>query len=86
VALWLAAIFLPGTVTGALFGFSKSAAKRRLRGRRYQRFDDAPGHAARLIVEEALEGEARDAVGRDYYARGASVGAGYRNGYPDGPV
>ena len=28
--------------------------------------------AARLIVEEALEGEARDAVGRDYYARGGS--------------
>ena len=37
--------------------------------------------AARLIVEEALEGEARDAVGRDYYARGAAAGAGYRNGY-----
>jgi hypothetical protein len=26
--------------------------------------------AARLIIEEALEGEARHAVGRDYYARG----------------
>jgi transposase-like protein len=24
--------------------------------------------AARLIIEEALEGEARDALGRDYYA------------------
>jgi transposase-like protein len=40
--------------------------------------------AARLIVEEALEGEATDAVGRDYYARGASPGAGYRNGYRRG--
>jgi putative transposase len=37
--------------------------------------------AARLILEEALEGEARDALGRDYYARGATPGAGYRNGY-----
>ena len=26
--------------------------------------------AARLIIEEALEGEARDALGREYYARG----------------
>jgi putative transposase len=37
--------------------------------------------AARLIIEEALEGEARDALGRAYYARGARPGAGYRNGY-----
>jgi hypothetical protein len=35
--------------------------------------------AARLIIEEALEGETRDALGRDYYARGARPGAGYRN-------
>jgi putative transposase len=42
--------------------------------------------AARLIIEEALEGEARDAVGRDYYARGATPGAGYRNGYRPGRV
>src|SRR5437667_5522438 len=40
--------------------------------------------AARLIIEEALEGEARDALGRDYYARGAAPGAGYRNGYRAG--
>lgn len=40
--------------------------------------------AAQLIVEEALEGEARDALGRDYYARGAAPGAGYRNGYRRG--
>ena len=42
--------------------------------------------AARLIIEEALEGEARDALGRDYYARGAKPGAGYRNGYRPGRV
>ena len=42
--------------------------------------------AARLIIEEALEGEARDALGRDYYARGAAPGAGYRNGYRTGRV
>jgi len=42
--------------------------------------------AARLIIEEALEGEARDALGRDYSARGATPGAGYRNGYRPGDV
>ena len=36
--------------------------------------------AARLIIEEALESEASDALGRGYYARGAAPGAGYRNG------
>jgi transposase-like protein len=40
--------------------------------------------AARLIIEEALEGEAEDALGRGYYARGAAPGAGYRNGYRTG--
>jgi transposase-like protein len=40
--------------------------------------------AARLIIEEALEGEAGDALGRDHYARGAAPGAGYRNGYRTG--
>ena len=40
--------------------------------------------AARLIIEEALEGEAADALGRDYYARGAAPGTGYRNGYRTG--
>jgi putative transposase len=36
--------------------------------------------AARLIVEEALEGEAADALGRGYYEHGADR-RGYRNGY-----
>jgi len=40
--------------------------------------------AARLIIEEALEGEATDALGRDYYAHGAVPGSGYRNGYRTG--
>lgn len=40
--------------------------------------------AARLIIEEGLEGEATDAVGRGYYARGAMPGTGYRNGYRTG--
>jgi transposase-like protein len=40
--------------------------------------------AARLIVEEALEGEAADALGRSYYEHGAAPGAGYRNGYRTG--
>ena len=42
--------------------------------------------AARLIIEEALEGEAHDVLGRDYYARGAVPGTGYRNGYRTGRV
>lgn len=37
--------------------------------------------AARLIVEEALEEEVTDALGREFYERGAKSGSGYRNGY-----
>ena len=37
-----------------------------------------------LIVEEALEGEAGDALGRDYYEHGAQPDQGYRNGYRTG--
>jgi putative transposase len=40
--------------------------------------------ATRLIVEEALEAEVEDALGRGYYAHGAAPGAGYRNGYRTG--
>jgi len=40
--------------------------------------------AARLIIEEALEGEAEDTLGRGYYARGGVPEAGYRNGYRTG--
>lgn len=36
--------------------------------------------ATRLVVEEALEAESRDAIGRDYYEHGAAPGQGYRNG------
>src|SRR5207237_8816137 len=37
--------------------------------------------AVRKIVEEALEAEVAEAVGRGYYESGAAPGAGYRNGY-----
>ena len=40
--------------------------------------------ATRLIVEEALESEASDAIGRDYYEHGGEAGQGYRNGYRTG--
>jgi transposase-like protein len=36
--------------------------------------------AVRKIVEEALEAEVSEAVGREYYENGAVPGAGYRNG------
>ena len=40
--------------------------------------------ATRLIVEEALEGESRDVLGRDYYEHGAAPGQGWRNGVRTG--
>ena len=40
--------------------------------------------AVKKIVEEALEAEVADALGRDYYENGAAPGAGYRNGYRRG--
>jgi hypothetical protein len=40
--------------------------------------------SSRLIVEEALEGEAGDVVRRDYYPHGAQPGQGYRDGYRTG--
>ena len=36
--------------------------------------------ATRLIIEEALEAESRDALGREYYEHGAAEGQGRRNG------
>jgi putative transposase len=40
--------------------------------------------AVRKIVEEALEAEVAEAVGREYYENGAIPGGGYRNGYRRG--
>jgi putative transposase len=40
--------------------------------------------AAQLILEEALEGEVRDEIGRERYARAAGEASGYRNGYRTG--
>lgn len=37
--------------------------------------------AARLIIEEGLEAEATEALGRGYYEHGAAPGRGHRNGY-----
>ena len=42
--------------------------------------------AIRLIVEEALEGEVADVLGRGYYEPGATTGSGYRNGYRRGKL
>ena len=36
--------------------------------------------ATRLIIEEGLESEVRDALGRGYYEHGGAPGQGYRNG------
>ena len=40
--------------------------------------------ATRLIVEEGLEAEVRDALECDYYERGGGRGGGYRNGVRKG--
>ena len=37
--------------------------------------------AVRKVVEETLETEVSDALGRGYYESGAEPGRGYRNGY-----
>ena len=42
--------------------------------------------ALRLIVEEALEGEVSDVLGRGRYERGEGEKAGYRNGYRPGKM
>ena len=42
--------------------------------------------ALRLIVEEALEGEVSDALGRERYERGEGEKASYRNAYRTGKV
>ena len=40
--------------------------------------------ATRLIVEEALDAENRDALGRDYYEHKVKPGQGYHNGHRAG--
>ena len=40
--------------------------------------------ATRLIIEEGLEAEVRDALGRGYYEHGAEAGGGHRNGSREG--
>jgi transposase-like protein len=40
--------------------------------------------ATRLIIEEGLEAEVRDRLGRDYYEHGGEAGQGHRNGVREG--
>lgn len=40
--------------------------------------------ATRLIIEEGLEAEVRDALGRDYYEHGRGADGGHRNGVREG--
>jgi len=40
--------------------------------------------ATRLIIEEGLEAEVRDDLGREYYEHGREPGGGYRNGVREG--
>jgi transposase-like protein len=40
--------------------------------------------ATRLIIEEGLEAEVRDILGRDYYEHGGEAGQGHRNGVREG--
>jgi putative transposase len=42
--------------------------------------------APRLILEEALEGEVRDEIGRERYERADGEARGYRNGYRPGQM
>ncbi len=42
--------------------------------------------AVELIIEEALEAEVTEVLGRKYYENGASEGGGYRNGYRPGKL
>ena len=48
--------------------------------------DELVKQATRLVVEEALEGEAGDAVGRDYYEHGARTGPGISERIPYRPA
>ena len=42
--------------------------------------------ATRAMVEEALQAEVGDTIGRGYYAHGAAAGQGHRNGYLPGQL
>jgi transposase-like protein len=54
------------------------------------RVDDAKSElvrlATRLIIEEGLEAEVRDALGRGYYEHGRAPGQGHRNGVREGQL
>ena len=54
------------------------------------RVDDAKSElvklATRLIIEEGLEAEVHDALGRGYYEHGTAAGGGHRNGVREGQL
>lgn len=47
---------------------------------------DLVRQAARLVIEEALEAEVSEALGRGYYDRGRGESSGQRNGYRCGKL
>src|SRR5215210_9435541 len=64
---------------------TRNELKEMLAGKRGADRSGLVRQAARLIVEEALEAEAAQQLGRYYYEHGASE-RGYRNGYRTGKV
>jgi transposase-like protein len=71
---------------------ASEATRERLQAVMDGKLDSADGRgaliklAARLIVEEALEAEVGEALGRDRYERGEGTPSGYRNGVRTGRV
>jgi putative transposase len=71
---------------------ASEATRERLQAVMDGRLDTADGRgellrlAARLVVEEALEAEAGDALGRERYERAETGATGYRNGVRTGRV
>jgi transposase-like protein len=71
---------------------ASEATRERLQAVMDGKLDTADGRsellrlAARLIIEEALEAEAGEALGRERYERAAGTAVGYRNGVRTGRV
>jgi len=65
---------------------TREALRGLMEGRRSESFGrtELVQLATRLIIEEGLEAEVRDALDRGYYERGAEPGGGYRNGVRQG--
>lgn len=65
---------------------TREALRELMEGRRSESFGrtELVQLATRLIIEEGLEAEVRDALERGYYEHGAEPGGGYRNGLRHG--